>query len=207
MEVSIIQSNTDLKGKLIPYMATDEQLRHLAAVSVRAFSGDFTHEVIFGGDWDLAHEYFTAIIRAGLAGGELYGVNVLDEESGECKIITFWYLVSPRYSPVPKHWNNHILPELGKQRDDLFTPEELKIRWAYVHLVTDPDYQGRGFAKALVNEVYARAKANKQLIALMTEEDNVKKYMRMGFQERGQCSVSTPESISRDLVMHIMSRE
>ncbi|THV00357.1 hypothetical protein K435DRAFT_776582 [Dendrothele bispora CBS 962.96] len=199
---------------------SDDQVQELVTICTRAFAGDFTHEVILGGNRTIAQDYFAAIIRAGLDGGQIYGV-----KNDEGKVVAFgiWFPPGTRLfqrkeqlelgyndffaklTPDYQDWNKHAWSDIAKYRDEtLFTQEEAARRWWCSHLSTDPDYQGQGFGKAIVKEVFEKAKAANQLIALMTEpDDNVKKYRRMGFIERGKCKVSTP--MSKDLVMHILS--
>ncbi|KAH9895927.1 hypothetical protein C8Q73DRAFT_789723 [Cubamyces lactineus] len=64
--------------------------------------------------------------------------------------------------------------------------------WCWYAMVR-PDYQSKGIARALFNMVYEKAKTTGATMALITNSrENVAKYGKLGFKERGEINVKSP---------------
>ncbi|KAI0053247.1 hypothetical protein FA95DRAFT_1482179, partial [Auriscalpium vulgare] len=157
---------------------------------------EISHEAFLGGDWSLQAEYIRANVRATALEGEIYVVK--DISTGRILSSGLWFepgrglfgteaqralgydTFFEKLSPETKEWTTH-------------TELEAQMWWCFC-LGTEPDFQGRGLATALVDAVYAMALSKQGFIGLSTPTElNVAKYRSMGFRERGRTWLDTPK--------------
>ncbi|KAK7052918.1 hypothetical protein VNI00_004238 [Paramarasmius palmivorus] len=163
-----------------------------------------------------------AMIRATLLSGDIYAVK---NESGDIVSFGLWFEpgaglfgteeqralgfndLFKKFSSQQQQWFTHTYPETRqKYSESLFTEEEKLHRWWCASLVTDTEYQGRGYATAIVNAVYEKTAKTAGFLGLATNPLlNVRKYVSMGFRERG--SYILPSSVVQDIEVHVLSRE
>uniref|UniRef100_A0A0W0FPK9 N-acetyltransferase domain-containing protein n=1 Tax=Moniliophthora roreri TaxID=221103 RepID=A0A0W0FPK9_MONRR len=195
---------------------TESEVVHLTDIHVRAYEGGTGT----GGDWSLAPYIARAIIRATLLEGEIY---VVKNDSNQIVSFGLWFrpgtevFSTPeqrvlgfddffkKLKPEMQEWYSNTYPEyLKKYLDGVFTKEETSKRWWCSNLVTSPEYQGRGYATAIVNAVLEKVAKQNEFIGLATAPPlNVRKYLSMGFKERTAFSLPSPAG---DQVVHVFSK-
>jgi len=186
---------------------SDEHLKEIADLTAQAFAGDIEWLTEIGGDLAFQTEYCNAALRATVLEGELY---ILTTGLGEKREIASWVSwfppgnglfateaqralgytkLSKKFTPEVKEWRKKTYPMIGKLVNEVFTAKERSLQWWCSILATRPDYQGNGFATALMDIGYQKAKKTKELgtfVGLMTQtEENVNKYTSMGFEKIG----------------------
>ncbi|KAK7026521.1 hypothetical protein VNI00_015601 [Paramarasmius palmivorus] len=143
---------------------------------------DLSMKVMLGGDLTLVPDLGRAMIRATLLEGCMYAVKgdsgdicpargkelTLDSEAQ--RAVGFNDLFK-KFSAEQQQWfiktvkSAHFsYPEARKNHvETLFTDEERLKRWWCASLVTDPDHQGRGYGKAIVNTLHKKASESKRI--------------------------------------------
>jgi len=188
---------------------SNEHLKEIADLNAQAFAGDVAWSTLLGEDWSLNTEYCNAVLRASILEGEVY---ILTIERGGKREIASWAVLFPpgrvlfgteaqralgfndyfkKIKPELQDWMTNTFPKyVAKFRDEVFTKEEQRLHWWCSYLATRPDLQSNGFATALMNIGYQKAKRTKELgtfLGLMTQTDeNVNKYTSMGFKKIGE---------------------
>ncbi|ESK90418.1 hypothetical protein Moror_13666 [Moniliophthora roreri MCA 2997] len=200
----------------------ETELEHAIAVHVKAYEGDLSMKVMLGGDERLVPELGRAMIRASLLEGHVYAVK---NDSGDIVSFGLWFQpgtgvfgteaqralgfndLFKKFSPEQQQWFATTYPEARKKYvEPLFTDEERSKRWWCASLVTDPEYQGKGYATAIVDTVYQRASEANEFLSLSTNPPvNVQKYILMGFRERG--SYVLPSSVVENITVYVLSRD
>ncbi|KAI3600709.1 hypothetical protein WG66_014170 [Moniliophthora roreri] len=188
---------------------TELELEHATSIHVRAYAmKDPAIKMMLGGNWSLAADLGRAMIRAVLLAGEVYAV-----KNEENEIVSFGLWTRPgattfsteeqkalgfnaffeKLSPAAKHWWMHT---------------EVSKRWWCSNLVTDPDYQGRGYATAIVQHGLKKAMEADGFIGLIaTSPVNLRRYLAMGLRKRGDFLVPSPAVGDPDLKVHVLSKE
>ncbi|KZT23591.1 hypothetical protein NEOLEDRAFT_1136387 [Neolentinus lepideus HHB14362 ss-1] len=201
---------------------TDDQIEQLVDIAIRAFEGGLSHKALLGGDWSLHAPFLRAVARATALQGEIYVVR----DPVTKKILSYgcWFgpgndlfateeqkalgfnEVFSSVSEKAQYWCTHTYPEtVGEYSANLWTKEEVERRWWCVHLCTDSQHENRGYGTAIINFAFEKAKKKGGLIGLSTSiEVNVRKYVAMGFRERGETHVDAPTG---GFHVHILSRE
>jgi len=199
---------------LIHSLKADE-LDALVHMCARAFSKDDGVLACLGGNWSLATDFFSAMTRATLLEGQIYAV----KDHDRIVSVGFWFEPGTflwtteeqravgfndffnKLSPEAQNWWTDTYPEAVRLHGEvLFTEEERTRRWWCSNLATDPGYEGRGYATAIVNAVYDKAVKTRTFIALATGTDtNVQKYLSMGFRQRGGFHIPTVVDLALDV--------
>ncbi|THU89926.1 hypothetical protein K435DRAFT_781417 [Dendrothele bispora CBS 962.96] len=187
---------------------------------VRAYNGDISTKALLGGNWELHGDYWRSLIRAAALEGEIY---VVRNPKGQIVSIAVWFPPGndlfnseeqralgfndffAKLSPETQEWWNTTCDEvMGELAKKVFTKEERESRWWCVNLATEPTYQGRGYATALIDTMFQKAKSTGTILGLATAPDyNVPKYLGMGFRERGNAPMPSPTG---DFVVHMFSK-
>ncbi|TFK51053.1 hypothetical protein OE88DRAFT_1630635 [Heliocybe sulcata] len=183
---------------------------------------DIAHKALIGGNWSLSPLYIRANLRATALEGEIYVV----KDPVTSRIVSFGLWFAPgkalfgsdeqkalgfndffnKLSTETQHWWTHTYPDTVRPfMARIWTKEELGKRLYCFNLCTDPEHQNRGYATAIVDFAFEKAKRNGQILGLSTSSDlNVRKYLSMGFRERGQTSLDAPTG---GFPVHCFSRE
>ncbi|KIJ53314.1 hypothetical protein M422DRAFT_25717 [Sphaerobolus stellatus SS14] len=212
----------DFRVKFLEQL-TDTQLEEIVQLCTRAFHGDISHAAFLGRDWDLHSEFFRAIMRATVLEGRLYVVTLGPESEERIVSTASWFGNGvalfgseeqrslgfndffEKLSSETQHWWNHTYAErITKFDKSLFTEEELAKRWWCFNLATNPEHENKGYARALIKAMHQKASSEGTFIGLATApEINVKKYLSMGFRERGYERL--PVSDGQDFDAHLFS--
>lgn len=186
---------------------TESQIQETIDIFTDVFYGSTGNiKASLGGDWSLLREFMAASVRASLLAGYVNVVTIgngLNEEivsvgcwlgngvqlfgSEEQRALGYnaWF---EKLSDETKHWFTKDYPEqAAKLTGSHFTKEEwAKCWWCYL-LATHAKHQGKGYATAIIQAMFKKAKAEGTLIGLSTSpEVNVKKYLSMGMKRRGK---------------------
>ncbi|RXW16825.1 hypothetical protein EST38_g9029, partial [Candolleomyces aberdarensis] len=180
---------------------TDAELRSAKAVFASAFKGDLFTDVVTGGDQTLYGEFHGLTINAALRGGQVY---FAENEDSEIIGIAVWFApeqAHPLQSPegpmidlgpflpklrpeVQEWWTNVYLPDCVRLLGDQFAPEKRLAEWQLQDLVTAPECQRKGVARALIDTVKKQAAENgKRLSCLLpTNELRIDIFKKLGFE-------------------------
>ncbi|KAF8806973.1 hypothetical protein BYT27DRAFT_7190678 [Phlegmacium glaucopus] len=205
---------------------SDEHIKEIADLCAKAYTGSLAYTTLIGGDWNLNLEYCNAFLRATVLEGELYILSI--SKGGKREIASFAALFPPgraifateaqralgfnnffkKVKPEVQDWMTTVYPEsVEKLKNKVLTQEERKLNWWCNNLATRPDLQGQGYGTALMNIAYQKAKKTKELgtfLGLMTiTDENVSKYISMGFKDLGEIDVPVPGG---NLSVHVMTR-
>ncbi|TFY66314.1 hypothetical protein EVG20_g4770 [Dentipellis fragilis] len=186
---------------------TDAQVDEAVALSVKAFQGDPIITVLTGNNWNLADPFFRSIIRAGALAGAVY---IATDKTDRILAVGVWFGPGQElYSTAEQHelgfndlfaglspdtqewWTKTYGPVLDKFLKEALGEKKLESWYANL-IVTDPAWQRRGLATALVDAVYQRAISDKTVLALCAgNETNGIVYRKMGFEEKGRLDMSS----------------
>ncbi|KAJ2920543.1 hypothetical protein H1R20_g16551, partial [Candolleomyces eurysporus] len=180
---------------------TDAELRSAKAVLASAFKGDLFTDVVTGGDQTLYGEFHGLPLTAALRGGQVY---FAENENSEIIGIAIWFApeqAHPLESPdgpmvdvrpflpklrpeVQEWWTNVYLPDCYRLLGDQFVPEKRRTEWQLQDLVTAPEYQRKGVARALIDTVKQQAAENGKKLScvLPTSELKIDIFKKLGFQ-------------------------
>uniref|UniRef100_A0A0W0G5G1 N-acetyltransferase domain-containing protein n=1 Tax=Moniliophthora roreri TaxID=221103 RepID=A0A0W0G5G1_MONRR len=203
---------------------TELELEHATSIHVRAYAmKDPAIKMMLGGNWSLAADLGRAMIRAVLLAGEVYAV-----KNEENEIVSFGLWTRPGattfsteeqkalgFNAFFEKLNGSVTETVSKYPktiarygDPMFTKEEVSKRWWCSNLVTDPDYQGRGYATAIVQHGLKKAMEADGFIGLIaTSPVNLRRYLAMGLRKRGDFLVPSPAVGDPDLKVHVLSKE
>lgn len=186
---------------------TESQTQEVIDVLTDAFSKDTgIIRAFLGGNWDLLRDFMTAVARACLLEGIVYIVTIENEADEKIVSVGCWlgngvqlfgseeqralgyYAFSEKISDETKHWVTEVFPpQATKLTQSHFTEEEIAKRWWCILLATRSEHQRKGYGSAIVQTMFNKAEAEGTFIALSaSSERNVKKYLSMGFELRGQ---------------------
>ncbi|KAH9485866.1 hypothetical protein JR316_0002781 [Psilocybe cubensis] len=200
---------------------SEREVERIVELTVRAFSGTVPNAPFLGGDWTLHAEYCRSQTRATALEGELYvGVT----ESGLIVSTASWFppgrsmfdsdaqkalgynQFRTKLKAEAKEWENNIFAKIVVESvETLFTKEEIASRWWCYNLVTDPAYQRRGYATAVMKILADKADKLDNILGLIaTTQENVNFYRGIGYRERGCVHVPAPTG---DFDMHVMARD
>lgn len=195
---------------------TPAQLDAAVSIATRAYATDIAENVFTGGDAALADALWRSMINAGVHSGVLYVASTTVPESEirpeEIHAIGLWFPPGQLLYSTPEQRAlgfTDLLARLAPEYRTWFlndfsaTTRELKTRifgpmmerdtWYANCIATDPAYQGRGLASAIIYRVLADAAATHSVVALGTQnEKNAAFYRNLGFSERGRLDASTP---------------
>ncbi|KAF9259202.1 hypothetical protein L218DRAFT_908590 [Marasmius fiardii PR-910] len=201
---------------------TEEEMGQAIELYAQAFSGDIYLNAFLGGDWALLPSQGRAVLRAAMLEGEVYAVK--DTYSDRFISIGIWlppgrgifateaqralgfYDWFDRLSEEAKDWHAQTVPNVKRRLvDPMFTDEEMKTRWWCFGLFTATEHRGKGYAKAIVNEVSQRVSKANEFIGLATVSlINVARYKTMGLQERGTYVLPT---LFGDIQVYVLTRK
>ncbi|KAI9439476.1 hypothetical protein BJY52DRAFT_1321967 [Lactarius psammicola] len=99
-----------------------------------------------------------------------------------------------RMAPEYRTWLlNDFSAKTRELKTRIFGPMMERDTWYANCIATDPAYQGRGLARAIIDRVLADAAATHSVVALGTQnEKNAAFYRSLGFIERGRLDANTP---------------
>ncbi|KAK7452704.1 hypothetical protein VKT23_012106 [Stygiomarasmius scandens] len=200
---------------------TDEEIEHLARMMKEAYTGDPAGLALVGGDWSLAEECWASMTRAVLLEGHLY---VVKNEDGKIVSAGHWFPPGKglyktdaqralgfnnffkKLAPEFQEWYTKTYPEtVARETPKFWTEEELKNRWWCNSFATDPGYQNKGYATAILKTVFQKVVEGENIMGFGTAtEVNVKKYEAMGMRCRGYYILPAPTG---DLTSYVLSRE
>ncbi|KAH9026002.1 hypothetical protein EDB84DRAFT_1563853 [Lactarius hengduanensis] len=174
---------------------------------------DLAECVYTGGDTALAGALWRSMINAGVHSGVLYvasAVTVPEPEIRPEAIHAYWAVVPPgtatlldralgftdfiaRIAPEYRSWFlNDFSAKTRELKTRIFGPTMERDTWYANCIATDPAYQGRGLASAIIERVLADAAATHSVVALGTQnEKNAAFYRNLGFVERGRLDTNT----------------
>ncbi|KAL0566966.1 hypothetical protein V5O48_015030 [Marasmius crinis-equi] len=198
---------------------TDAEIEHFVAFNTKAYEGDSSMQMLLGGNWNLSGQLARAMLVATLLEGQVYvakggdrivatglwfrpGTELFGTEKQRAAsgFYDFLNMLTPEF----QNWYSQTYPDTLK-REELFTDEELARRWWCSNLVTDPEFQGRGYGKAIIRAVeQEKAKEKGEFIALATAVPlNVEKYHSMGFADKGAFELESP---LKRIKVHVLYR-
>ncbi|KAH9054098.1 hypothetical protein EDB87DRAFT_1834962 [Lactarius vividus] len=196
---------------------TPAQLDAVVSIVTRAYATDISEYVYTGGDAALANALWRSMINAGVHSGVLYvasDVTVSEPEirpeaihaiglwfppgqllysTPEQRALGFTDLIA-RIAPEYRNWLlNDFSAKTRELKTRIFGPTMERDTWYANCIATDPAYQGRGLASAIIKRVLADAAATHSVVALGTQnEKNAAFYRNLGFVERGRLDANTP---------------
>ncbi|KAI0262297.1 hypothetical protein BC834DRAFT_845098 [Gloeopeniophorella convolvens] len=198
-----------------------EQIDKIVAVAVSAYAGDIAEQVLTGGNPALADLLWRGIVRAGALSGSIYvAAPAGDTDPHAIRAFAVWFPPGQlRYStpeqralgftdlidqfdPKFRTWFfDEFSAELRALKTRVFGPE-MERGAMYANLIaTDPAYQHRGLASALIRHVLAEAAQTGTIVALSTQgEKNAVFYRRLGFVEQGRLDKETPWGLFAGIV-------
>lgn len=196
---------------------TPAQLDAVVAIATRAYATDIAENVYTGGDAALPDALWRSMIKAGVHSGVLYVASTTVLSGPEIRpdaihSIGLWFppgklLYSTpeqralgftdllaRLAPEYRTWFLNDFSAKGRElKTRIFGPTMERDTWYANCIATDPPYQGRGLATAIIDRVLADAAATRSVVALGTQsEENAAFYRDLGFVERGRLDTSTP---------------
>ncbi|PPQ94124.1 hypothetical protein CVT25_007918 [Psilocybe cyanescens] len=201
---------------------SEKEVERIVELTHRAFSGSLSEAAFIGGDWTLHAEYCRAQTRAVALEGELYvglaegsglivstaswfppGRSMFDSEAQKTLGYNQFLL---KLTEETKDWEKNTFGKIVVEKvETLFTKEEIASRWWCYNLVTDPRYQGKGYASALMKVLADKAdKLDNMLGLIATADESVNFYRGIGYRERGNVHVPAPTG---DFDMHVMTRD
>jgi len=182
----------------------------------RQFVTDIAESVYTGGDAALADALWRSMINAGVHSGVLYIASATVPEpeirpeaihafglwfppgqllysTPEQRALGFTDLLA-RLAPEHRTWLlNDFSVKTRELKTRIFGPMMERDTWYANCIATDPAYQGRGLASAIIDRVLADAAATHSVVALGTQnEKNAAFYRSLGFVERGRLDARTP---------------
>ncbi|KAI0262329.1 hypothetical protein BC834DRAFT_845118 [Gloeopeniophorella convolvens] len=194
---------------------TPEQIDAAVKLSVRAYAGDICEKVFTNADASRADALWRSLILAGARDGMLYvAAPEGDDPPDAVRAIAVWFppgkllwstqeqlndgfaTVLAKLEPEHHDWLvNKFLTASNKLKMDIFGPERERDAMYASHIATDPDYQRRGLATALIRHVLAEVaeQADPPVVALGTQHEKNAKFARsLGFIQKGQLDYDTP---------------
>ncbi|TFK51041.1 hypothetical protein OE88DRAFT_206750 [Heliocybe sulcata] len=201
---------------------TDDQVEAMVEMAVEAFADDPAHRGFVGGNHKLSPLFFRAMACATALDGEIYVVK--DPTTSHIASFGLWFPPGKRLwatdeqkalgyneffsklSQETQNWWRHTYPEtVAKLRERTWSKEDSERCWWCFNICTDRRHENLGYATAIVNFAYDKAKRNDQILGLSTGTDlNVRKYLAMGFRDRGQTWIDAPTG---GWAVHTLSRE
>ncbi|KAJ8517111.1 hypothetical protein ONZ45_g5659 [Pleurotus djamor] len=196
---------------------TDVQVEYIVEFLVRAFSGDLSVASMTGGNDDLVPLMFRAMLRGINLSGTLYTVC---DEAGEIRSVGGWFRPGVRLfdseeqralgwndfmdalSPEAKEWWTQEFPKRGVEPMSRALGNKFLDSWFASLLATDPDYQRRGFATAIVEAALEQAKQDGKIAVLATQsESNMNWYKSLGFEVFGRVDFEGPRGQWPDIFL------
>ncbi|KAI0067422.1 hypothetical protein BV25DRAFT_1819748 [Artomyces pyxidatus] len=182
---------------------TDAQLDAIVDLCVRAYDGDIMTKIFTGDDSTLSDPLWRSMIRAGIHSGVLY---VASDGADEIHSFGVWFGPGQTLYATPEQRAlgfTDFLQQLSAEHRDWFLNDfsrkvrDFKLRalgenterdsWYGNLIATDPNYQGRGLASAIIETICKRAAENRDVVALGTQtERNAVFYRNLGFIEHGR---------------------
>ncbi|KAL0060575.1 hypothetical protein AAF712_012633 [Marasmius tenuissimus] len=209
--------NSNISVQLLKDLS-DQELERAVELHVQAYSGDEYIKCIIGNDWSLLPIHGRSVFRAALSEGLVYAVRVQEPRNEtiagtEGKIVSLGIFFRPgtglfatkaqrelgfhewfdKLSQESQTWHNITAPEHRKNVvEPMYTDEERSKRWWCSSLVTDLDYQGKGYAKMLIKTMFEKISEEGGFLGLATLAPiNVAKYKAMGFTVRAKYNLPT----------------
>ncbi|KAH8989977.1 hypothetical protein EDB92DRAFT_2000527 [Lactarius akahatsu] len=196
---------------------TPAQLDAVVSIATKAYASDISEYVYTGGDTALAGALWRSMINAGVHSGVLYVASAVTVPEPEIRpeaihAIGLWFppgqqlystpeqralgftdLIA-RIAPEYRTWLlNDFSAKTRELKTRIFGPTMERDTWYANCIATDPAYQGRGLASAIIERVLADAAATHSVVALGTQnEKNAAFYQNLGFVERGRLDANTP---------------
>ncbi|KAI0262324.1 hypothetical protein BC834DRAFT_1043499 [Gloeopeniophorella convolvens] len=192
---------------------TPEEIDEAVALSVRAYAGDISEKVFTNGDATRADLLWRGLIRAGAHSGELYAAAPADDDTpGAMRALAVWFPPGQLVYSTPEQralgftelieglepaYRAWLLDDFSAKsralKARIFGPEMERCTMYASHIATDPAYQRRGLASALIRHVLADAARSGAVVALGTQhERNAAFYRGLGFVEQGRLDGETP---------------
>ncbi|KAK1226541.1 hypothetical protein PQX77_010468 [Marasmius sp. AFHP31] len=193
---------------------TDQELEHVVKLHIRAYSGSEYYEAVLAGDWSLFPIQARASYRAALLGGFIYAVRAPEGGPMSGQIVALGIFFKPgtgvfateaqrklgynqwlaSLKPELQTWHTTVAPNHRKTVvDPMYTDEERARRWWCSGLLTDPEFQGKGYAKAIMNTIFEKVCEAGGFLGLATSAPlHGAKYEAMGFKARGAYQLPTP---------------
>jgi len=195
---------------------TPAQLDAAVSIATRAYAADLAQNVYTGGDATLVDALWHSMINAGVYSGILYvaSLTIPEPEMRPEAIHAIGLLLPPgqllystpeqralgftdllaRLAPEHRTWLlNDFSVRTRELKTRIFGPMMERDTWYVNCMATDPAYQERGLATAIIDRVLADAAATHSVVALGTQnEKNAAFYRNLGFVERGRLDANTP---------------
>ncbi|KAJ8090029.1 hypothetical protein PM082_018608 [Marasmius tenuissimus] len=193
---------------------TDQELEHVVELHIKAYSGSEYYEGVLAGDWSLFPTQAQAFYRGALLGGLIYAVRAPEGGPMSGQIVALGIFFRPgtgvfateaqrslgynqwlaSLKPELQTWHTTVSPNHRKTvLEPMYTDEERARRWWCSGLLTDPEFQGKGYAKAIMNTVFEKVCETDGFLGLATSAPlHGAKYEAMGFTARGAYQLPTP---------------
>ncbi|KAA1470517.1 hypothetical protein DENSPDRAFT_849606 [Dentipellis sp. KUC8613] len=186
----------------------------MSEFSVQQRSNEFSDAVtaaFSGGDPELIDLNYRSMIRAALHSGEVYFAT---DASGKIVAVGIWFApgqelwatekqralgfndVIKASSPKTIEWLvGTYKPIMAEFVSKALSPRVKKDTWFANVIATDPAYQRRGLARALIEPVYQKALANNALLATCAVSDtNCTVFKKLGWEYKGRVDIPSPVS-------------
>ncbi|TFK24223.1 hypothetical protein FA15DRAFT_619658 [Coprinopsis marcescibilis] len=189
---------------------SNKELASASQVLGAAFKHDLFTEVITSNELESCAEFWSAVVVAGSIGGEVYFAETRTRRNVARVIgVAVWFPpgrelydsaeqrekalapVLAKFSPeLQRWWGNHFLPKYGAFTDEVLGEGAKRSGWHLQAIATDPAYQRRGIARALMEVVRKQAAKKGQLLCLETENPrNLDIYTRLGWEVKGNSTM------------------
>ncbi|KAJ7650623.1 acyl-CoA N-acyltransferase [Roridomyces roridus] len=173
----------------------------------RAYVGELASNSMVGGDESLKDPIFRAMIRAGELAGQVYLAT--DDDSGKVVAVAVWYPPGTALFNSEEqralgfdHFYKNLLPDTKAFWDTTYVPvvDEFLAEGVddsfYLNLIaTDPDFQKRGIATALLKTVHNKfvgTDAKPMFAHCAANEPNARFYESCGYSVAGKMYMEAP---------------
>ncbi|KAF9553337.1 hypothetical protein CPC08DRAFT_673352 [Agrocybe pediades] len=202
---------------------TDAQIEEAVGVAMRAFAGDVSVDSMTGGNDTLQPALYRSMIKAGASEGGFWVVQNGDDdgsgnedeeaESRAMKIRSFgiWFGPGKKLFETEEQrslgWNDYFAGLSVETREWWMTTFHTKHEenlerllgsayqddWFANLIATDPAHQRKGYASAMIRQVFREAEKQGKTVALATQtEINATFYQNLGFTLLGKEDIPAP---------------
>ncbi|KLO11091.1 hypothetical protein SCHPADRAFT_488459 [Schizopora paradoxa] len=219
--------------RLLSRNAPDRDIDATSKVMSEAFYNEISTRVFLGGHLELTSDFVSAIVKAGIVGGEVYvaednfgkiigasvwfppGHEFLDsEEQAKAGYNQFMEKLNNAHRDMLRWWTKYFGPLADEFVKKTFGDPHYGSKCWYLYLIgVQPVCQRRGVGTALVNDCEARIRARStsdklsSTIALgATTQRTFDFYQKRHFVEKGRFDVESVEELKETMTMRFYTK-